>query len=96
MDTRSLPVRKLLLFVYDQAGAETASPVGEPARKRTGKEKRMDKIVERVKAEAKNGKLPCKRAFELAEELGVLPREVGSAANEAEVKIAACQLGCFK
>jgi hypothetical protein len=56
----------------------------------------MDKIVERVKAEAKEGKLACKRAFELAEELGVAPREVGQAANQAEIKIAACQLGCFQ
>jgi hypothetical protein len=56
----------------------------------------MEKIVERVKAEAKEGKLACKKAFELAEELGVALREVGEAANEAKVKIAACQLGCFQ
>jgi hypothetical protein len=56
----------------------------------------MEKVVERVKAEAKEGKIACKRAFELAEELGVPLREVGKAANLAEVRIAACQLGCFK
>lgn len=56
----------------------------------------MEKIVAKIKEEAKGGKLACKRAFELASELGVGPREVGQAANEAGVKIAACQLGCFK
>ena len=56
----------------------------------------MERVVERVKKEAKEGKLACKRAFELAEELGVPIREVGKAANDAGVKIAACQLGCFK
>jgi hypothetical protein len=60
------------------------------------KESIVEKIVARVKEEAKGGKLACKRAFELAEELGVGLREVGKAANEAGVKIAACQLGCFK
>lgn len=55
----------------------------------------METLVEKVKAEAKNGKLACKRAFELAAELKTSPREVGKAANEAGVKIAACQLGCF-
>ncbi|GAB4270397.1 MAG: hypothetical protein Kow0092_24770 [Deferrisomatales bacterium] len=56
----------------------------------------MDPIVEAVKREAESGKLACRRALELAEELGVSPREVGEAADRAQVKIAACQLGCFR
>lgn len=55
----------------------------------------MEALLEKVKAEAVNGKLACKKALEIAEELGVKPAAVGQAANEAGVKIAACQLGCF-
>ena len=55
----------------------------------------MQQVIDRVKQEALNGRLPCKRAFDIAEELGVPPRKVGEAADEAGVKITACQLGCF-
>ncbi len=55
----------------------------------------MEKVIDRVKQEAVDRRLPCKRAFEIAEELGVPPRRVGEAADEAGVKITACQLGCF-
>ncbi len=43
-----------------------------------------------------NGKLPCPVAFKIAKELKVGPSEVGAACNELRIKIADCQLGCFK
>ena len=43
-----------------------------------------------------NGKLPCPVAFKIAKELKVSPSDVGSGANELGIKIASCQLGCFK
>jgi len=56
----------------------------------------MDKNVEeKVTALAKEGKLPCKKALALADELGVSPSVVGKAANENSIKIVGCQLGCF-
>lgn len=45
---------------------------------------------------AVGGKLPCAKAFQLAEELGVPRKEIGNMANELKIKISACQLGCFK
>jgi hypothetical protein len=54
-----------------------------------------DKIIEAVKNEAKDGKLPCKRALELATELGCEPKAIGDAANSEKIKIEACSLGCF-
>lgn len=49
-----------------------------------------------VKERAKEGRIACKEAFALAEELGVAPGRIGEAANAAGVKIRGCQLGCFK
>ncbi|NLY54990.1 MAG: hypothetical protein GX058_00605 [Firmicutes bacterium] len=56
----------------------------------------VDKLKERVKEMAKDGKLACRVAFQIAEEFEVPPRKVGDAANELKIKIAGCQLGCFK
>ncbi|HBT47756.1 MAG TPA: hypothetical protein DEA73_07775 [Peptococcaceae bacterium] len=42
------------------------------------------------------GKLPCAVAQELARKLGVPMLAIGQAANELQIKISSCQLGCFK
>jgi len=52
-------------------------------------------VKEKVMALAKEGKLPCKKALALADELGVSPSAVGKAANDSSIKIVGCQLGCF-
>jgi hypothetical protein len=52
-------------------------------------------LVDKVRRAAKDGKLSCANAFKLAETLGVPVRKIGAAADEAGVKIARCQLGCF-
>lgn len=49
-----------------------------------------------VKERAKGGRLACREAFALADRLGVPPGRIGEAANAVAVKIAGCQLGCFK
>ncbi len=49
-----------------------------------------------VRGRAKDGRLACREAFALANELGVAPGRIGEAANTVGVKIASCQLGCFK
>ncbi len=53
------------------------------------------RLQERILAEADNAKLPCQKAFAIAEETGSEKAEVGRVCNELEVKIAECQLGCF-
>jgi hypothetical protein len=52
-------------------------------------------IVEAVKAKATDGRIACPVARKLAEDLGVPYKAVGDAANEAGVKVKACDLGCF-
>jgi len=41
------------------------------------------------------GKLPCKRAFQLAEELNLSLKDIGDICNAEGIKIIHCQLGCF-
>jgi hypothetical protein len=40
-------------------------------------------------------KLPCRRAFQLADEFGLSPKEIGEICNAEDIKIINCQLGCF-
>ena len=49
-------------------------------------------------ARERNGKLEllCADAFELAAQYKVAPLTVGRICQEREIKIRACQLGCFK
>jgi len=58
-------------------------------------EAKKGKLAERILEEAKEKKLPCKKAFALAEEFNCLPLEVGRLCDELKVKIIGCQLGCF-
>ncbi|MGI9952298.1 hypothetical protein V3F56_08040 [Moorellaceae bacterium AZ2] len=57
-----------------------------------------EEIFEAVKEAAARheGKLPCAVAQELARKLGVPMLTIGQAANELQIKISSCQLGCFK
>jgi hypothetical protein len=52
-------------------------------------------IEEEIQASLVDGRLPCAVAFGIAKKLKVNPRQVGDAANELQIKIATCQLGCF-
>lgn len=54
-----------------------------------------EKILEAVREAAKEGKITCHNARKVAEELGIPYRQVGQAANELEIKIGQCELGCF-
>ena len=56
----------------------------------------MSKEIEaEIKASLVDGKLPCATAFQIAKKLSVAPKQVGDTANEIDIKIATCQLGCF-
>lgn len=43
-----------------------------------------------------NKKISCRQAFEIAESTGWSKIKLGELLNEMEIKISACQLGCFK
>jgi hypothetical protein len=48
-----------------------------------------------LKSRAENGRIDCRVAFEVANELGVPPDVVGKTINKLGIKLANCQLGCF-
>ena len=48
-----------------------------------------------IKASLVNGKLPCAVAFQIAKKHSVSPRKIGEKANEINIRISSCQLGCF-
>lgn len=56
---------------------------------------KRDEIIANLKKAAPEGKLPCAKAWQLAEEFGVSKKEIGDLANELKIKINSCQLGCF-
>ena len=56
----------------------------------------QSELEKKVSESLVNGKLPCPVAFKIAKEMKVAPKDVGEACNKLGLKIASCQLGCFK
>jgi hypothetical protein len=54
-----------------------------------------NKVAEEIKKKAINGRLPCPVARKLAKELSISYKEVGRTADELNIKITDCELGCF-
>lgn len=52
-------------------------------------------VLEAVKDQAREGEIPCAGAFAIAEELSILPAEVGVAADKLGIRLTLCQLGLF-
>lgn len=52
-------------------------------------------ILEAVRQAAPEGQITCTVARRLAGEHGVHPRVIGAACDRLEIKIQACELGCF-
>lgn len=53
------------------------------------------RIAASLKAEAGDGQITCTSAHDIADDLEVLPAEVGKAADLLEYRIVECQLGLF-
>ena len=52
-------------------------------------------IKERILEIAQNNRLQCTEALAISTSIGVHSKDVGEVANELEIKISKCQLGCF-
>lgn len=53
------------------------------------------KLMEALREEAEDSRIPCEAVFRLAEEMQVPAELAGRALNELGIKITRCQLGCF-
>ncbi len=78
-------------------GVEGSNPFTHPINNKEWDSKGMDKeqLIEKIKAESKNGKIACRQALKLASEADVSPKVLGDMLNELKIKIMGCQLGCF-
>jgi len=54
-----------------------------------------EEIKAKIQSSLVNGQLPCTMAHVIAYELDVQPLQVGQTANQMEVAVSLCQLGCF-
>jgi hypothetical protein len=52
-------------------------------------------IKKRIIEAAQNGRLQCSGALSIASSLGVPAKNVGDVADELQIKISKCQMGCF-
>ncbi len=52
-------------------------------------------LAEAIRSAAKDSRLTCEKAHQLAQELHVSLGEIGALCNAMNIKISACQLGCF-
>jgi len=58
-------------------------------------EKVSEELKEEIESALEDGKLSCKKAWEIAERLGIRKMEVSSACEAMGIKIKGCQLGAF-
>ncbi len=58
----------------------------------------MDKeqLVQEIREHVRDGKIACRQCFQIAQERDASLKAIGEACNEESIRIAACQLGCFK
>ena len=54
-----------------------------------------ESLKEAIHARLVEGRLPCRAAWEIAEEHGLSKLEVANAVEGLKLRISACQLGCF-
>jgi len=55
----------------------------------------QNEIKKLILSAAQNNRLLCSGALAIAKSLGIPSRDVGRIANELDIKISKCQLGCF-
>ena len=56
----------------------------------------MEKLNEAIANKAKDGRITCKDARQIADERGIDYLEVGKKIDELKIKIVECGLGCFQ
>ena len=49
-----------------------------------------------IKSQAVDGKVSCKAMLDLADQAETTSQQIGEICNELDIKVSACQLGCFK
>lgn len=55
-----------------------------------------EELHQEILKHAQDGKIACRQCFDIAEQCDVSLKVIGDLCNEKNVRIHACQLGCFK
>ncbi len=55
-----------------------------------------EELREAIQAQAVEGKVSCKAMLDLAEKTETPSQQIGEICNALDIKVSACQLGCFK
>lgn len=55
-----------------------------------------NEMIAKVKEKAIDNRISCTDARKLAQDLDVHPSEIGKICDDNEIKIFACELGCFE
>jgi len=55
-----------------------------------------EELRDAIQSQAVEGKVSCKAMLDLARETETSSRQIGDICNELDIKVGACQLGCFK
>ena len=55
-----------------------------------------EELREAIQSQAVEGRVSCKAMLDLARETETPSRQIGDICNELDIKVSACQLGCFK
>jgi hypothetical protein len=55
----------------------------------------LDSAKQLIRSHLVQGDLPCESAWQIADELGISRSAVAAAADAIDIRISACQLGCF-
>ena len=76
---------QLGLFGYGRKGMSSYKILGRPV-----------EIAQEIVDRARDGVIPCKELWRIADETGIFRPEAGNAADSLGLKIIPCQLGAFK
>jgi len=55
-----------------------------------------DQLYQEILKRAQDGRIACRQCFDIAAQCNVSLKVIGQVCNDNNVRIRACQLGCFK
>ena len=55
-----------------------------------------EELYQEILKRAQDGKIACQQCFDLAREYNISLKIVGQVCNENNIRVRACQLGCFQ
>jgi len=61
-----------------------------------GGERQDEQISREIRNITRDGRAACEELLDLARRCNIPPGRIGQLCNEMDIRVAACQLGCFR